>query len=349
MDDVGLQALEEIYKVQQIDEPWTIRGERQFSWIGHRLQQTMSASKLFDDEGLTLSRLTASCVVVEDVSAPEDDVLHLLSRLNRHALGNAYSYSAADRRITATTVAYVHRGTLDWRTSQFGVFSIHQLCLAETEADHIADTTGGQVAIRAHPASGFRSARDDMLNVVDAVFVKDGQSPSSFANEFEMQTIAELSAKSSSFASLGASMHGVAFEMAYGETTSLGRLSSEEPHRHIGNGLSYRLHLPGPISPDEAEKISALLNREEAHGVALTTHYGAWCWDTWPTVGQALAYQAFIPNTIYRPGIAQDAAMSLIKRAQWADRFLNSTSSKKNVWTTIAQRFGFDKGESDDN
>ena len=45
MPDVGLKALETIHKLLCIDEPWTIRGERDFSWIGHRLTQNVRASK----------------------------------------------------------------------------------------------------------------------------------------------------------------------------------------------------------------------------------------------------------------------------------------------------------------
>ena len=75
MPDVGLTALETIHKLLLIDEPWTIRGERDFSWIGHRLTQNVSASKQFDGDGITLSRLSATCIVVEDVSAPQEEVL----------------------------------------------------------------------------------------------------------------------------------------------------------------------------------------------------------------------------------------------------------------------------------
>lgn len=343
MDDVGLKALERIHRIQQIDESWTIRSKRQFAWIGHRLQQAICASTLFENDGTILSRLTASCITVDDVSRDDEVVLELLNTLNRHAVGNAYTYAPSARQITATTCAYVHKDTLEWRTDQFGVFSINQLCFAESEADYLADRLGGRVAVREHPTSGMRSRADDMLTVADGTFARDGRSPSSFANEFEMQTIAELSSQSGTFASLGGSAGGVALEVSYGEQTSLARLITDEPHRRLENGLAYRLHLPEEFSAGDAVRVADALNREEATGAGLPMHYGSWCWGEWPTVGSNLAYQGFIPNSTYRPGIAQDIAISLIHRAKWADRFLHDKPTQRSVWETLARRFGIGK------
>jgi hypothetical protein len=340
MESIGRAALEKLHKELLIDELWTIRGDREFSWIGHRLKQTVRGSKSFQDDGITLSRLSATCVVVEGVSAPQADVLRLLSRMNRHAIGSAYTYWPATRSISTDAVAYVHEQTLEWRSSQFGSFTITQLCLAESEADWLAEKTGGTVAVREHPTSGRRIVSDDMLNVLEDAFVADGWRPSLFANQFEMETIADITRHSPRVASMGGSAGGVALEVSFGGDTSLTRIHTEEPHRRLGNGLTVRLNLPISVTPDDADRIAASLNAQEAAGSATTTHYGAWCWDTWPATGLCLAYQAFIPNALYRPGIAQDVAYSFIKRAQWADRVLNQKPSTASVWKTLAKRFG---------
>ena len=64
--DVGINALNAIFKALLIDEEWAVRTERSFSWIAHRIQQTISAGKVIDDDGIRLSRLTANSVIVED-------------------------------------------------------------------------------------------------------------------------------------------------------------------------------------------------------------------------------------------------------------------------------------------
>ena len=108
MLDVGLAALEKIHKQLLIDEPWTVRGDREFSWIGHRLRQNVRASKQFDDDGISLSRLAASCVVVEGVTKPDRDVLRILSWVNRHAVGSVYTGNCLETgwRLTAIVTCY---------------------------------------------------------------------------------------------------------------------------------------------------------------------------------------------------------------------------------------------------
>jgi hypothetical protein len=347
MADVGLSALEIIYKQLLIDDPWTIRGEGEFSWIGHRLQQTIRAGAPFEDEGITLSRLSASCVVVEGVTAPQGEVLRMLARVNRHAVGSAYTYWPSTQSISANAIAYVHDDTLEWRPKQYASLAILQLCLAETEADWLAERAGGTVAAREHPTSGRRVDADDMLNVLDGPFASRGRQPSLFANEFEMETIADVAKRSSRVASLGGSAEGVALEVAFGGGTSLTMLHTEEPHRRLGNGLTVRVNLPSTVTPEDADWMAASLNSQEAVGSAVATHYGAWCWDTWPTTGLTLAYQSFMPNALYQPGIAQDAAYSCVKRALWVDRLLNEKPAEEGAWQILARRVGIEPATDD--
>lgn len=339
MTDVGLATLTDIHKQLLIDEPWTIRGDREFAWIGHRLQQTVRASDLFTDEDLSLSRITSSCVVIEDVSAPEQQVLSAMNQLNRHAVGSAYTYWPSRRKILTTAVAYVHEETLEWRSRQFGAFVISQLCLAETEADWLAEKVMGTVAARRHPTGGVRAEADDMLGVIEDVFAADGHQPSRYADEFEMDAIAESTRRSTKAASLGADANGLSIEVSFGQGTSLTSIRANEPHRRLGQGLTVRLNLPMVVEDEEANRLVALLNLHESLGSSEATHVGAWCWDEWPVTGRGVAYQLFLPNRLYQQGIAQDAALSSVKRALWADRVLNGEASKANVWQTLADRF----------
>lgn len=347
MTDVGLAALDRIYRELQIDEPWTVRADREFSWIGHRLQQTVRASRLFDDQDLSLSRLAASVLVVEDVSEPETVVLSVLNAANRHAVGNAYTFVPTARTIVATAVAYVHEETLQWRAQQFGALAILQLCLAESETTWLAVKTGGRVAVAAHPSSGARKEPDDMLNVLDGVFAPSGWQVSRFADKFELEAIAEMTRHSSNAASLGADETGLSLEVSYGEGTSLTILKTDEPHRRLGQGLTVRMSLPNIVAPDDGDRIASVLNSHEAIGSANTSHHGAWCWDEWPTTGRCLAYHLFMPNVMHRQGISQDVVFSAVRRAQWVDELLNGKCSSANVWDTVSRRYGVKPGGQD--
>ena len=61
--------------------------------------------EVFRDGKISLSRLTASCVVVDNITADDQAVMDFLATLNRHALGSAYAYDPQYRHIKATTCA----------------------------------------------------------------------------------------------------------------------------------------------------------------------------------------------------------------------------------------------------
>ena len=272
--DLGQRVLEKIHKDLCIDEPWTTRGDRWFSWIGHRLAQRVSAYKPSDDDGIVLSRIEATCVVVADIAAEPSDVVRVLPRINRHAVGSAYTYWPDTHSISADAVAYVHDQTLEWRTNQLGALAILQLWLCETEAAWLAEKTGGRIAVREHPTSGRRLEPDEMLNVLDTQFAADGRKQSLFADKFEMENIAEITRQSTSAASLGGDAGGVTIEVPFGDYTSLIQLNTQEPHRRLGNGLTALLRLPLTVTPDEADLLASMVNAREAAGESKATHYG---------------------------------------------------------------------------
>ncbi len=49
MTDIGLRVIGNIHRQLLIDEEWTTRKPRSFSWIGSRLEQTCHATELFED------------------------------------------------------------------------------------------------------------------------------------------------------------------------------------------------------------------------------------------------------------------------------------------------------------
>ena len=74
MEDIGLRAVDDLFEQLQIDDEWSTREDRMFSWLAHRLQQTVRASPTFVDGSLVLVRLEAHTVVVDKVTADEKSV-----------------------------------------------------------------------------------------------------------------------------------------------------------------------------------------------------------------------------------------------------------------------------------
>ena len=347
-NDIGLSAVADLFRQLQIDAEWSRPVERGFAWIGLTLEQVIDAAPVRRDGEFRLARLTARTRVVEGVSPdiPLPVILNVVNAANRHAVGSAYSFDADTRSISAACVAWVHQDTYDYRCNQFGAYAACQLAIAESEADYLASALGGTVAGRQHPENGRRPERDDMLNWLDA---STTWGPSRFADRDEFDSLVQFAQKTTVLATLGADESGVAFDVPFGNEstrsaehlpTALMQVLADQPHRRAGAGLTVRLRLPLPLTPGEASAYANRFNLEEARGAAEATHYGAWCSDRWGTGDTVdLAYQLFLPNTLYRGGVTQDAVTSMVKRTRWVDWGLHGQVAKANAWTTMLGRF----------
>lgn len=342
MADLGQSLIEQVHRKLQVDEQWTTRTDRSFSWIGHRLEQNISTPRPIQDGEFLMFKLCAETVVVDFVSASDSDVDRILSDLNRHSFGNCYSFNPSDRRIYATTSVWVHQDTAGWRSDIFGTYAIGQLCFAEAEADFLADKCAGKVALRAHPVSGQRDQPDDMLNVADDVIAPKGHEPSPYRNAFEFDAVADAAKSSERVATLGSSAEGVALESSFDDYTAISVLSSSYKHRLLGAGLSACTQLPTSITPEDGHRIAAMLNRRERDSgpVGGQGHIGAWCVDRGPAGGDAVTYRSFLPNLAYLNGLIMDTSMACIARMRWADQTMNAKPTTESAWKRLAKRFG---------
>lgn len=341
MADLGQAALQKVFKDLQIDEQWSTQRDRAFTWIAHRMEQTVSVSRPIQDEDVTLFLLTAETVVVEAVGAPEPVVEQTLSDANRFSFGSCYSFDQSRQRIVATTRCWLHEGTTDWRAPIFGMYAIGQLCFAETEADYLANRCRGSVAVCAHPQSGLRQVADDMLNAVDEVYAPAGLETSRYRNEFEFDAVADAAKQSAFAATLGGTADGIALECSFDDYTAIAIVSSDAKHRRLGAGLSVRLQLPMSISDQDGARIAAALNRYERDDAPEPHHAGAWCVDLSPVGNRAVTYRSFLPNWMYRNGLILDVSTACVARMRWADRKLNGQPTRDNAWNRLAKRFGF--------
>ncbi len=336
--NVGLAALEKVYKDLQIDDQWSEIQDNEFSWIAYRLSQSVKISEPREDNGVILYQVTAETLVVENIQAPDSKVLWLLAEVNRNAFGSCYIFYPDEKKIYANTFCWVHKETLDWRIQEFGLYVIGQLTFAEMEADFLASKLSADIAERVHKISGKREYRDDMLNLVGSLIFEHGQQPSRFANAFEMQTIEDIAHQSPYAATLGASEEGIALETSFGDYTSFSALSPVKRHRLLGNGLIYKTMLPTNISFDEGSRISNMLNRKYRDENPENQHFGAWCVDKSSDESWVVSYNGFLPNLIHRNGMSMDTSYVCINTARWVDYVMHSDISTPNAWEKLKAR-----------
>jgi len=343
--DLGQRTLSTIFDQLKIDAEWSIRRDRDFSWIASRLEQTVTASKPVNDDGFLLYKISARTVVVEDVKAAESQIDRILSDINRFAVGNAYSHDPIARNIVATTSTWIHEETAGWRSEAFFPYVMSQLCLAESEADYLAEACDGVIGHRTHPASGDREAPDDMLNFIEHYLARFGEEGSRYADAEEYRAIADEVERSETIATLGGSADGICLERMFGEYSAITILNPTLAHRRLGAGLDCRIHLPAKASHVEGLRLASMLNRLEQDRGPFASHLGAWCLDSKPGGGLAITYRSFGLNTVHVRGMAMEFARAGIGRMRWADRVFNHDATSGDIWELLKRRFSADAGE----
>lgn len=342
MADLGEQIIDQVHSKLQIDECWTNRKIRSFSWIAHRLEQTVSTNRPIQDGEFILFKLSAETAVVSAVRAPDSVVYQVLSNLNQHSFGSCYSFDKSTQQIYATTNIWVHEQTAGWRSNIFDTYVIGQLCFAEAEADFIAEKCSGIVAVKDHPISGYRHEPDSMLDVIDELVSPKGQEPSRYSNAFEFEAVSDSAKLGELVATLGSSAEGIALESSFDNYTAISVLNSSYKHRLLGAGLSTWVRLPNEIDTEDGYRIASMLNLKEREigPIGGQGHMGAWCVDESALGVKTITYRSFLPNIIYIDGLIMDTAMACVARMRWADRMMNAKQTTESAWKRLTKRFG---------
>lgn len=79
--DVGLEAIDRIFDMLQIDDEWSVRRPRGFTWWSYRLAQHIDATEPWQDEEFQLSRIRVrtDLVNVNDPSRRPEEFVALMN------------------------------------------------------------------------------------------------------------------------------------------------------------------------------------------------------------------------------------------------------------------------------
>ncbi len=345
-NDVGVEALERIHKELRIDEPWTQRRERGFTWWAHRLPQHIDAGQPIDDDGIVVARVTSRIPILRKVTAGQDLVEKVLAEWNFISDSYCYVYDPATGVIDSVQSGFVHEQVIGWRSLVLASGFIIQLCHAEEDAPVLRRALGGRLASSRHPTQGRRKQPDDMLNVVRRVFRPLGAEPNRFADRFEFETISEQ-CRQINAASLGASDTGVSIEVPFDQSTALITLCAGEDNPRIGTGLGVFLQLPIEASFAECVRLASWLNRKEAAGEFMVPCWGAWSVKQDGDAG-TVARCGYLPNALHRPGTAMDVAAAAIMILKEVNRLMNPGVPEPDALKVVADRMGIDLEEATD-
>jgi hypothetical protein len=318
--DLGPAVLDYLYALLGIEERWTVREDRGFTWWPHRHAQRVWAERPRVSFGERVTLLRAETRFVRNVPSTAKTEQFL-------AMGNAFANLSAlvhdrDRAcITAHCAAYFHPQNL-WMGTIFGSAALLQASAAESNAAKLAELLDAEPDVSPHPDAGERPEEDEILNA-DELFIERGQERSPF-NGSDLKGLRKL-------------LENVWEDVSIDSGTLSGRVSTEngmpspqvdvsisQDHPGLGSGALLLLHLPKLHEPSRAAAIANDLNRREAESGIEASFLGAWC-----AREDGVSFAVFLPALLAdsyaansRRAFLSNFALALTHRARWVDGYL---------------------------
>jgi hypothetical protein len=334
--DPGLQVVEFAYRTMGIDDEWSIREPRGFTWWGHRLAQRVWAEPARTSEGFEVYRVHAETALLRDVGDHEN-LSESLAVLNQFASLNAYVWNPAARRLFLRCSVNVHTENVPWLRKIFGAAVGIQAADAHIKVG-LAKMLGGEPDFSTHPRNGPREEPDDMLRIIEVV-AKDGEDESPFAAAEFASVAQELGAHKILAFGGEDGEPALSAEFPFYDNrpaimtdragTALLIASAQERHTQLGSGVLLRLILPqrdGSRDLGQLAELAHELNRAEAREWAASHFLGAWCAHSKQPVS-GISFVTFVPGGVHAPGLLRTFILNCGLRARWAKEYLDRSSN----------------------
>lgn len=333
--DAGLALVDHLYLKMRIDDEWSVRDSRGFTWWAGPLAQRIWADRPINDLGMTVGRVHARTEMLEGLASDKEAVIAGVARfatMSGPLIGEGHLLSGAS--------LFVHDQTVDFWKTPFTLAALIQVASAYIDVEGVADLTSSRPAVSSHPTSGSRDNWDEMLEVISKVIAPLGAKESSFIgdgfNECERHFGRQLSVLTN------ADQTGLTAEFPFVGSTALFRMITDVPNPRLGNGLMCILTLPSPYPSDELAGLALQLNRSECSEVTRAQFLGSWCPD--PTQPGLLSFISFLPNMSFFPGIQNLLYQSAASRVKWAQRTIPVLRSQPEKPPKRGLLSFFDKG-----
>jgi hypothetical protein len=216
--------------------------------------------------------------------------------------------------------------------------SILQPIDAQRQAEMAAEMLGADPDTSLPSETASADYSDEMLNVADALYLPHGRPASRWEGSGEFAEIAERFGKNDlCFGTEGPD--GITLETPVGPHPALVRLRTDERHPPLGSGLLATLELP--FRDDEAAAIDtcAWLNFLQSVMWSDVPQLGAWRPEKAGDGLYSPASAFFIPNLLYGPGLATNAALWQVAHARWAKQQLWADLKDLTMAEILKNRF----------
>ncbi len=299
--DFGLETVERVFRDMAIDEPWSVREARGFTWWGAWCRQRVWAEKAVRSDSETLWQVRARTPAFRD--QPDEPATYaLVNAMNALQPMSAYAFDPDDRTVSARCGAFVYEEIAPWLGRYVSMAVALQASLAWLGVPDAAD--GRPLDDDAHPTSGPRSDPDDMLSLA----FRPPTEPSPFTPAVLRGVAAALAADGVAV-SLDDEGKVLVVPVTVGQEPALWGITSTE-HPILGPGALVRLMLPRRTGLVRGPWLANALNLAESsdwHGEHRPHALGAWASDA-----GRIVHAAFFPGILL--GDIQDEVALLVIR-----------------------------------
>jgi hypothetical protein len=314
--DVGTAAVDQIYKLWRVDEAWSLRDSRSFTWWGGDFRQRVQVDSGQEENGLLVYQLSAETDFICRVDSRAPDIAERLGLFNRFASSYAIVLDPPTGRVGLRSSVVLHEQNAKWIVPYFSTLAIIQPVDAQIKAAAFVEMLGGRIDSSSHPLSGVRAVHDDMLNIIQAVYRPKGAEPSRWLGAAEFEQFLSMTHQYGLFSTGDAT--GLSAELSFGDDTALITANADQRHPQLGHGLLLLLKLPVTFWKPGADHLAVELNTAEANTFAGSHLLGGWCSQEISGDRQLPVFAGFVPNAAYRPGLVPTLVMSLAQKARWA-------------------------------
>ena len=294
--NAGEKVVDWLYREQlQVDEQWSVRSERGFTWWADQNAQTIEV--LGEDpgpDGRPGYLVGVRTELLYDFDLNQTALAEINDGPMRFGALAGPVYDAATRTLNLCSLARVNDESADWTAVVLGAAAVTQVAEAHMLGPALAEVLGAQAAVSGHPDSGVRTAPDDML-FAPRVFMQEGKAPCQWrAAEFSEAVNEFMSQPPAVKAS--AAGQALTVEFPYGQKTSRCQMMGEQSHPLYGNGILLLQRFPF-TAPSQAKgvELALTLNAAELTGNVTGYGFGSYTYDQ-----DMLCFAGFVPNALHR-------------------------------------------------
>lgn len=314
--NAGKETVEWLYKNQlQVDEQWSVKTERGFTWWPYRHAQTItSTDEVKGPDGTPGALVGVRTQVLCDLDLTD----HLAAGINDLAREGANTmsglvYDEKTRSLELCSLVPVHDDTREWMQQLISIAAVLQIGEAQALSSTLMKRyrVGGVEATSAHPTSGKRPTPDEMAEIARLLIIPMGAVPCAWTAEEFRETVDQcMQGPPALLATSGGD--GFTVELPYGPDASSLCQAECDTHVGLGNGLRVtQSFLLSKASDAEGARFALHMNATELAGNTVGYGFGSYFYRE-----GLLCFSTFFPNFIHKPGLLPNLYFAAAQRTR---------------------------------